>query len=845
MINKNVKHPKVFVQKIRSILMHYKKITFLLLFSTLLSQPLRPPEILNKKQEINEVVYPKGSLLEYRNGDTSSDFVIELVKGQKVNGIYFPKSTRIGYLHHIHDSPFWVLPPTECTVQGIPCAGGSSIILLDNQISAATLSQDSKIGGINFKAGNYTYFKTSVNPSYQGVLAEDQEIQGIKCAQGHKIWYQEGRVRFATLSEDQSINGIECLTNTKIEFLHNGIISEATLATAQTINGIYFNKGTLISFNNDNGIKKVKLAEDQTILGVNCAKGTFVEFYGKNQIRRATLSQEQIFDGIEGQKGSVVVFNQHGKLQEIMLSKNSSIQGISCARGTLGLFYENDNLLMATLSRDQKIQRIPFPKSTVIFLTPTGNLDQVILPVDHLVQRIPCRKDALVSFYENGMIKEATLSSDVEIQKTRCPKGTSVFFYENGALRIPAISTKQDLTDISEMTGQTLFQELQNIRDKHYFNIQYPLLIERPDRGYVLIWNTKEGPKSIHDEFSPGGPGFSKFYYKIIDVQGDKLVARDEEPLWLTNDIRDIYLNHKSCAWLDDSKLLIGSPKMTVMFADPPAYRLEKIVLNTSTGILGDLDTNGFNFHDCSLIKDRRGLIYAIEFRPDCWYDAAIGQIYPSFGNVEEVDVTEDNIVSNDNAVIRTADDNLLFCYRIRIKDPAVEWDLQGWSGLPHQIIYFLTNLYGDPVSEPVIINVLKTAFRRIPGTHLGGVYGFGFYQYAIGDLDLSQVPGGEIVLSTTGLDDQNRLCVYQIKFDAYGTLVESPGIEVVPAKPYPEADKLPVSKTLFATTFIDTIPHGAGEDKSMYRQEYVRFGFDETGNFYSDRILWKEEANK
>jgi len=183
-----------------------------------------------------------------------------------------------------------------------------------------------------------------------------------------------------------------------------------------------------------------------------------------------------------------------------------------------------------------------------------------------------------------------------------------------------------------------------------------------------------------------------------------------------------------------------------------------------------------------------------------------------------------------------TSENKLLICNRLGWgKTPRSERGSWDFFGRPDKGYYILADLQGNLVSVPVVFDITEYAFRKMPGIHLGGNYLFSSNnrnidksEAADNDMDLSQLPNGDIILSVTGEDETGKLCVYQIKFTPEGEIEKSRRMEAVNPRPFPEDKILPTSKV------------GWAEGVETY---VVQFGFDEEGNFYAYREKW-DKAN-
>lgn len=363
-----------------------------------------------------------------------------------------------------------------------------------------------------------------------------------------------------------------------------------------------------------------------------------------------------------------------------------------------------------------------------------------------------------------------------------------------------------------------------------------PVVIPNLDGGYIAFWGER---KEMREEYSFPP---EHYFYRLIDANGMMLVSKKEFDFWSVAPHPTYFgvsFSSKSMLWFNPDTLLILAWK-----AFGHSYSLERILINSNGTVVRGPDSVKGNAigPDAVLIKDIRGNVVAVECGIGYDWRARILKVHPQFGEVKKVGTQNNDILkwflTSDNAVAITSIDKLLFCYRLKTKTDEPIWEApEGWAGMPNDLICFLTNLDGTLVGKPRRIDLTKDAFRKMPGIHLGGNYGYNF-KNAWRDLDLSNLPNGDIILSVTGLDEKGSLCVYQVKFTAEGILIKPDLVEVVQPRAFPKDKMLSISKVASATIGLGEIP---GKNKVLVRRELVLFGFDKEGNFYEEREVWRE----
>lgn len=350
---------------------------------------------------------------------------------------------------------------------------------------------------------------------------------------------------------------------------------------------------------------------------------------------------------------------------------------------------------------------------------------------------------------------------------------------------------------------------------------QPPVLVENPNGGYAAIWEEV-------GEIPEIGQPARFYYYRLVNAEGEHIVSKKDITYWHvpSDGMRHFSVRYgtNSVAWLTaDTLMIIGWRQL----GHPE--ELERIIIDGSGKIVRQdlLAADESIGSRAVFVKTKEGMGYLVETGIGYDWRARIMQVYPQFGDVKKLAPTNDILrwfITQDNVVISTDTDELLFCCRLKTRtNTPIDEAPEGWAGMPNHLAYFLTDLEGNLTGEPERIDLTNDAFRRIPGIHLGGLYGNG----AAYDLDLSHLPNGTIILSVTGLDDQDEFCVYQVQFTANGKIIKPNSLETAQTKAFPKDAVLPVSKVV---TFQSA------------SSGYAHFGFDEDGQFYTERHIWETD---
>ena len=384
--------------------------------------------------------------------------------------------------------------------------------------------------------------------------------------------------------------------------------------------------------------------------------------------------------------------------------------------------------------------------------------------------------------------------------------------------------------------GQGVFGALEDLKSTATF----PPVVTISHRGDAIVLWQEYTKETAHK------PRHYYFYVRVVTADGQITVPKREIDSWRMNRWGDNgrRIGGRSTLWTAPDELLVIGWNIENIGSDPVGYRPEKIILDLSGTVLTGPDTCpvGFGDPDATLVQDSKKIVYAIQYD---WSGIHIIQVHPEFGTRKQT--TKSNLNSfysfatkrqqlllRDAVVAITANNQVLLCHRLHWGETPYEERGEWETAYPNKIFYVLADLDGNFVSEPVICDLHDYSFRKIPGIHLGGIYyaseeiqDIDDAKASVYDLDLTKLPSGDIILSATGEDKYGKLCVYQIKFDQNGKLMRAEETETVHARPFPKDAVLPVSKVV---TFQSA------------SSGYAHFGFDEDGQFYSERLIWESE---
>lgn len=364
--------------------------------------------------------------------------------------------------------------------------------------------------------------------------------------------------------------------------------------------------------------------------------------------------------------------------------------------------------------------------------------------------------------------------------------------------------------------------------------IGHPHIIVRPEGGFFAVWSEVErsSPDLYVYEY--------RAFYQVLDEYGKTRIPKTELEFWKSGYGAPAF-DENSILFLDRDNILIVARKMVHMFSDPPAYRLEKVLIDLTDGTVVR-DSTKISFQKCSIVRDNMGNVYAAEVGYAWQHYVRIIQVHPHFGTAKKMIVRYPRVKfmkhylsPDDNVITMTSQNDFLIAGRVHsINGEPVQNEPKGWRGLPNRVACFLVDTAGKERIDSYEIDLEQAAFRRIPGVHMGITWSGSSHD----GLDFTNMTNGDIVLSVMGLTEDNAFCMYQVLFDSSGRLKKPETLEEVVLKQIPDDFSLPAMKIKRIITYHEEDPETR---KMPIDYEYVLFDFDEDGNYYEERILWKE----
>lgn len=108
----------------------------------------------------------------------------------------------------------------DCDVDGIPCAGGHHVEFQNGRLSGA-------------------------------ILAREHALMDRKFPRGTAVYFVEGYLRSVMLQEDWDIDGMPARAGSRLEFYENGRPKQVVLARSYPVLGKRYEPGTLLQFDRE------------------------------------------------------------------------------------------------------------------------------------------------------------------------------------------------------------------------------------------------------------------------------------------------------------------------------------------------------------------------------------------------------------------------------------------------------------------------------------------------------------------------------------------------------------------------------------------------------------------
>ena len=151
---------------------------------------------------------------------------------------------------------------------------------------------------------------------HDATLAHDSDIQGLPCAGGHSVvLFPNGSLRLAWLSRTTTVGGVCCASGI-VYLCENGTIFNATLATSLNFADVTLPAGTRVTLDEEGRLLEYsrQLPADQIIDGLPCAAEFNIWLYPSGRLSRAVLASSSVVDQQEFTRGTELFLGEDGEV---------------------------------------------------------------------------------------------------------------------------------------------------------------------------------------------------------------------------------------------------------------------------------------------------------------------------------------------------------------------------------------------------------------------------------------------------------------------------------------------------------------------------------------------------
>ncbi len=387
-----------------------------------------------------------------------------------IGGIVFNAGTRIFMLGK---SSLDAYLASDQSIQEVPCKAGSVATVREGKLTSFTLSKDHAVSGIDFQGGTVVTLTPGGKIKSAENRLNDFSILSLRFKAGAYVPFHEtGKVMQGVLAEDQFVDGIPCKGGELIVFHKSGSIKSSVLAKDWSIHQNILGAGTVLEFNKN---------------------GTLTQLHGNGK---------KIVDGIE--YGRIADFYPDGGVKLGILSKDQTIDGVPCGAGQIQL-HDNGKLARCYTNAEHKIDdAIACAPGGVSHLA-DGTFGGCNLSKDALIQDVLCKEGMPVSFREGGRLFTCVLDSDQTFEGVPCRGGSWVYFHENGKLAEGIAAAGQTIEGKPYAAGER-FRTLpfwQEEKETTHLLISDEIKREEKDKGEKYspltkaLWLTRHGAASF------------------------------------------------------------------------------------------------------------------------------------------------------------------------------------------------------------------------------------------------------------------------------------------------------------------------------------------------------------
>lgn len=172
-------------------------------------------------------------------------------------------------------------------VAGLSCRG-EAWFNRKGELVAATLFGEQLVGTRRFSGGSLVRYQGGRLADVR--LGKDQEVNGLPCRKGVLVMFdQKERLSFLELAAACDLDGIPCAGGHHVQF-QNGRLSGAILAREHVLMGREFPRTTAVYFV-EGHLRSVVLQEDWDIDGIPVQVRSPLELYEKGQPKHLLLAR--------------------------------------------------------------------------------------------------------------------------------------------------------------------------------------------------------------------------------------------------------------------------------------------------------------------------------------------------------------------------------------------------------------------------------------------------------------------------------------------------------------------------------------------------------------------------
>jgi hypothetical protein len=233
-------------------------------------------EVLTEDREIQGMRLPKGAEVAWL-GQPRRVYTVTLADPLRVLGLPLEGTVRFCAGAALETATL----AEDHPIGGVPCAAHTEVEFNEaGRLKRCTASAPFEFKGHRY-AGHYEVTLNAAGDIAQGLLAEDQEIDGHLCKQGTLIGRPRDRVTRFTPAREETIGGIACKAGSEVLLeAQHFYLSSAVLARDQEIGGIPAKGGEAVGFAYDHGEYKLDrcvTGSPATLREVNWPAGSHLE----------------------------------------------------------------------------------------------------------------------------------------------------------------------------------------------------------------------------------------------------------------------------------------------------------------------------------------------------------------------------------------------------------------------------------------------------------------------------------------------------------------------------------------------------------------------------------------